>query len=57
MARRYDIVTFDCYGTLVDWERGACTSLSKLLSPDAPPVSDDELVRAFLAAIADALAL
>ena len=20
--RRYDVVTFDCYGTLVDWERG-----------------------------------
>ena len=20
--RRYDIVTFDCYGTLIDWERG-----------------------------------
>jgi 2-haloalkanoic acid dehalogenase type II len=22
MDRRYDIVTFDCYGTLVDWESG-----------------------------------
>jgi 2-haloacid dehalogenase/putative hydrolase of the HAD superfamily len=22
MGRAYDIVTFDCYGTLVDWERG-----------------------------------
>ena len=22
MTRRYDIVTFDCYGTLVDWEDG-----------------------------------
>ena len=22
MARTYDIVTFDCYGTLIDWERG-----------------------------------
>ena len=22
MHRRYDIVTFDCYGTLVDWESG-----------------------------------
>ena len=20
--RRYDVVTFDCYGTLIDWERG-----------------------------------
>ncbi len=22
MTRRYDVVTFDCYGTLVDWESG-----------------------------------
>jgi 2-haloalkanoic acid dehalogenase type II len=22
MGREYDIVTFDCYGTLIDWERG-----------------------------------
>ena len=22
MNRPYDIVTFDCYGTLIDWERG-----------------------------------
>ena len=22
MGRDYDIVTFDCYGTLIDWERG-----------------------------------
>jgi 2-haloacid dehalogenase/putative hydrolase of the HAD superfamily len=22
MTRPYDIITFDCYGTLVDWERG-----------------------------------
>src|SRR5439155_663493 len=20
--RRYDVLTFDCYGTLIDWERG-----------------------------------
>ena len=22
MARRFDVVTFDCYGTLIDWEEG-----------------------------------
>ena len=22
MSRRYDVVTFDCYGTLIDWEAG-----------------------------------
>lgn len=27
MARRADIITFDCYGTLIDWERGISTAL------------------------------
>jgi 2-haloalkanoic acid dehalogenase type II len=22
MTRRYDVITFDCYGTLIDWNRG-----------------------------------
>jgi 2-haloalkanoic acid dehalogenase type II len=22
MARKYDVITFDCYGTLIDWNRG-----------------------------------
>ena len=26
MSRRFDIVTFDCYGTLVDWETGISSS-------------------------------
>ena len=26
MARPYDVVTFDCYGTLVDWEGGLATA-------------------------------
>jgi 2-haloacid dehalogenase/putative hydrolase of the HAD superfamily len=25
-ARQYDVVTFDCYGTLVDWEGGLATA-------------------------------
>jgi 2-haloalkanoic acid dehalogenase type II len=27
MSRRYDVVTFDCYGTLIDWERGIWESI------------------------------
>jgi len=22
MTRMYDVITFDCYGTLIDWNRG-----------------------------------
>lgn len=49
-SRQTTTLTFDCYGTLVDWERGACVGLRKLLSTSANGVSDDELVRAFLKA-------
>jgi 2-haloacid dehalogenase/putative hydrolase of the HAD superfamily len=24
MPRSYDVITFDCYGTLIDWNRGIC---------------------------------
>ena len=43
-------LTFDCYGTLVDWERGACTALRKLLPLLPTHITDDELIRSFLAA-------
>ena len=43
-------LTFDCYGTLVDWERGACTALRKLMPNCSSQITDDELIRAFLVA-------
>ena len=39
-ARRFDVVTFDCYGTLVDWERGIAEAFAgradalELAAPD-----------------------
>jgi 2-haloalkanoic acid dehalogenase type II len=42
MARRYDIVTFDCYGTLIDWDggiagafRGAADRCGVAIDPEA----------------------
>jgi 2-haloalkanoic acid dehalogenase type II len=29
-ARPYDVVTFDCYGTLIDWERGIREALARI---------------------------
>lgn len=29
MARRYDVLTFDCYGTLIDWEGGMRAALGR----------------------------
>jgi 2-haloacid dehalogenase/putative hydrolase of the HAD superfamily len=49
-APRYDIVTFDCYGTLIDWERGirdafaaATQAEGVLLDPEAALVAYAEI--------------
>jgi 2-haloalkanoic acid dehalogenase type II len=34
MTRRYDIVTFDCYGTLVDWEDGISSAFVREAAED-----------------------
>lgn len=42
---RYRVLTFDCYGTLIDWERGILDALSDLFASqgrDAPP--DEQLL-------------
>jgi hypothetical protein len=48
--RRITTLTFECYGAIVDWERGACTALRSLLGHVAEDVPDDELVALFLEA-------
>ena len=40
-------LTFDCYGTLIDWEAGAVEALRPLLARHAVILSDDEIVTAF----------
>jgi 2-haloacid dehalogenase len=39
-------VTFDCYGTLIDWERGVTRALLPLLRA---PIDRDELARRYIA--------
>jgi len=41
--RSFDALTFDCYGTLIDWESG----LLAALRPFAPDTGDDVLLEAF----------
>ncbi len=40
-------MTFDCYGTLVDWERGILGALRPLCERSGVDVSDDELLVAY----------
>jgi FMN phosphatase YigB (HAD superfamily) len=35
-TRPYDVVTFDCYGTLIDWERGIREAFARIGPPADP---------------------
>ena len=41
----YDVLTFDCYGTLVDWADGITTALRPILRAHDVELDDDELFR------------
>jgi len=42
----FKALTFDCYGTLIDWESGIATGLSELASRRAEPLTRDEILEA-----------
>ncbi|MGH2737899.1 MAG: haloacid dehalogenase type II [Actinomycetota bacterium] len=42
---RFEVLTFDCYGTLIDWETGILAALRA--GPEGWPASDDELLERF----------
>jgi 2-haloacid dehalogenase len=42
----FDVLTFDCYGTLIDWEAGLMTALRDAL-PGAADVGDDRLLELY----------
>ncbi len=49
---RTKVLTFDCYGTLIDWEAGILGALRRYLSPDQ--AADDDLLEDYAALEADA---
>jgi 2-haloalkanoic acid dehalogenase type II len=49
-ARQYDVVTFDCYGTLIDWEGGLATALIRAAWADGVRLERAVVVRAYMAA-------
>jgi 2-haloacid dehalogenase len=46
----FDVLTFDCYGTLIDWETGIYRALAPWLESHGVRVARDELLPAFAAA-------
>jgi 2-haloacid dehalogenase len=44
---RYEILTFDCYGTLIDWETGILSALHRILSAHAKEIDDAALLQLY----------
>jgi 2-haloalkanoic acid dehalogenase type II len=47
MNRSFDIVTFDCYGTLVDWESGIAGAVLRAAAEDGVTLEREAVVRAY----------
>jgi 2-haloacid dehalogenase len=46
---RIDVVSFDCYGTLIDWEAGILEALAPLRSEGGVRATDDDLLEHYAA--------
>jgi 2-haloacid dehalogenase len=44
---QYKILTFDCYGTLIDWEAGILNALSPLLKQHGINLTEDEILQSY----------
>jgi hypothetical protein len=43
-ASKYEVLSFDCYGTLVDWESGIIAGLRPVLRGHRVEATDDEIL-------------
>jgi 2-haloacid dehalogenase len=44
---RFDVLSFDCYGTLIDWEAGILAGFHRVLDPRGVEADDDRVLEAF----------
>ncbi len=44
---RYQILTFDCYGTLIDWETGILSALHRIFSAHAKNIDDAAILKLY----------
>jgi 2-haloacid dehalogenase len=44
---RFEVLTFDCYGTLIDWEAGILAELRPLLAAAGRALADDEVLERY----------
>jgi 2-haloacid dehalogenase len=46
----FDVLTFDCYGTLIDWETGICVAIGPWLRRSGLTATPEQILAAFAAA-------
>jgi 2-haloacid dehalogenase len=44
---RYEVLTFDCYGTLIDWESGILSALHRILSAHGKVIEDATILKLY----------
>jgi 2-haloacid dehalogenase len=44
---RYDVITFDCYGTLIDWESGIANAFINTAATDGVTLTREAVLRAY----------
>lgn len=44
---RFKVLTFDCYGTMIDWESGIFPALRPILAAHKKPIVDSELLQLY----------
>lgn len=44
---RFPVITFDCYGTLIDWETGILSALRPMLARHGISAGDDEILETY----------
>jgi len=44
---RFEVLTFDCYGTLIDWEAGILAALRRILSAHGKNIDDATLLKLY----------
>ena len=47
MTRAYDVVTFDCYGTLIDWEDGIASAFVREAAADGVSLDQSRIIGAY----------
>ena len=44
---RFKVLTFDCYGTMIDWESGIFSTLRPILAAHGKNISDSALLELY----------